>query len=1232
MNRFFWSRYKLVIVIAFFLTFGFFSASKASLNEQINYQGKLTDTSNNPVADGDYNLKFQLCADSGCSSVLWTETRTSTNKVAVSNGLFSVLLGSVSSLSSVDFNQSIYLEVSVGGTGVPSWEVLLPRKLLGAVPSALEAKKLSGKTVDDFAQLAENENVSGVWNFSSILSITANSVSPALTVLQTGFGNGIDIGDGVATTSISADGIMVEGNIDVTGYFSVNGANVSQYFINSDGTPGSVWMASGGGVGHWATTSSLGFGSSSLPSGSTGQTLAYGSSGWEATSTLYVIGTSLFNATTTFGSSVISEDGMFVSGVASGNSGSVELLSNTGFESSASSISPWSVMATSGSASYNISTSSPSPYAGNNHLILYSGAMSNYAVLGQTGLSNPGSTAMTVSFYGVGEVGGEKLRIALIGDNCGDGSWTYNFTMFSWDCVNFNGASYSLYAKDFTMTAAYAPYSVTFTSLPAASSTSGLTIDVMVGSSDPGTYHGQNIAVDNFSLSYYNASVSTAFILNASSFSATSTNDTLLSVRSNGTEKLNLTSDGDLTLSGDLDVTGVFVMNGTNVGQYFISSAGTSGYLWQSDGSGAGTWISTSSLGILPSGSSNQTLSYGASGWEATSSLQLSYLSVQNKAGIGTSAPSAVQLEVMSNAVGQLKLSYDSSNFATFEVDSSGFLNLTPSSTASSFTDGFNLSWPPNGWTTGGSANWQQSVVSTQEGIGAAQSGTITDNQSTWIDIDVETASGNVTFWWKASSEANYDYLQFCYDSDLTCSRTSGSIAGISGNQDWVQVTYAVTAGTHSFRWLYAKDTSAANGSDAGYIDNVTFPTVGGQTSLVVNSNGSFTGKLLVGTTTEFVSSNGYQLQVDSGSVDGDGIAVNGHIIASSYITGTTTVDLAESYPVLADCKLDNSCPEPGDVVCSNYTSSSYYIEKCTKSSSRKVLGVITTNPGFVLGGRSDDLLIDSQDFISRAVALAGRVPVKISMPTGTIEVGDEITVSDIPGFATKAIEPGRVMGTALLPFNPLISGATGTLEIFVNPHWSIGNIEEKDIPVDLPDFSSTSTPTILDKFTLTIENSLQKLGMVIKNGVAKLKELFVDKIFVRQLCVGETCIGEQQLKDLLEKNQVTRLQIIEAGSSTTMNDSAVSSSDVIFSDSTSSFSVFSSSTEVVNSSNNPSVSEPVSTNIISPELAPNTENILPPIFTNVEAVSTETTIQASAPQSSPASAVSAPVLSETNN
>ncbi|NVN97200.1 hypothetical protein HXX01_03140, partial [Candidatus Nomurabacteria bacterium] len=126
----------IAIILSPFSPLVSYRKAEAVFNKQINYQGKLTTTANVAVANGTYNMEFKLY-DSG-SSLLWTETRTGANKVQVTNGLFSVLLGEVNALTGVDFNQSLCLGVNIGGTGTPGWDgEMTPRKKLGAVPAAI---------------------------------------------------------------------------------------------------------------------------------------------------------------------------------------------------------------------------------------------------------------------------------------------------------------------------------------------------------------------------------------------------------------------------------------------------------------------------------------------------------------------------------------------------------------------------------------------------------------------------------------------------------------------------------------------------------------------------------------------------------------------------------------------------------------------------------------------------------------------------------------------------------------------------------------------------------------------------------------------------------------------------------------------------------------------------------------------------------------------------------------
>ena len=100
-------------------------------------------------------------------------------------------------------------------------------------------------------------------------------------------------------------------------------------------------------------------------------------------------------------------------------------------------------------------------------------------------------------------------------------------------------------------------------------------------------------------------------------------------------------------------------------------------------------------------------------------------------------------------------------------------MNLEDSGAAINITEDFEGSFPPEGWTTSGNAVWTQtSSITPHSGTYCAMSGDITDSESSYIET---TASGNcvLTFWWKVSSELDYDYLQF-YINDVLQDEISG--------------------------------------------------------------------------------------------------------------------------------------------------------------------------------------------------------------------------------------------------------------------------------------------------------------------------------------------------------------------------------------------------------------------------------------------------------------------------
>lgn len=116
-------------------------------------------------------------------------------------------------------------------------------------------------------------------------------------------------------------------------------------------------------------------------------------------------------------------------------------------------------------------------------------------------------------------------------------------------------------------------------------------------------------------------------------------------------------------------------------------------------------------------------------------------------------------------------------------------------------------------WITGGEANWFVETTNTYDGISAAQSGHIIDNQTSFLQTTIPS-DGQVSFFWKVSSEQDHDYLTFYING---IARDS-----ISGEVDWTQDSYSVYAGD-VLRWEYSKDGANSAGADAGWLDQVLY-------------------------------------------------------------------------------------------------------------------------------------------------------------------------------------------------------------------------------------------------------------------------------------------------------------------------------------------------------------------------------------------------------------------------
>ncbi len=125
------------------------------------------------------------------------------------------------------------------------------------------------------------------------------------------------------------------------------------------------------------------------------------------------------------------------------------------------------------------------------------------------------------------------------------------------------------------------------------------------------------------------------------------------------------------------------------------------------------------------------------------------------------------------------------------------------------------LPWEPGG----GAADW---FISGDAGEGSwcAQSGDVSDNQASRLEVTLSvTATSEISFMYRVSSEAGYDFLRFYVDD--------AELAAWSGQQDWDEFNTTVSSGEHTFSWVYEKDYSVSNGSDCGWVDYIVFPALG---------------------------------------------------------------------------------------------------------------------------------------------------------------------------------------------------------------------------------------------------------------------------------------------------------------------------------------------------------------------------------------------------------------------
>ena len=154
------------LLFLFFLIIPFSVHSLTVFPQTVNYQGYLTDSSGQAITSS-LNMTFRLHTTDTGASFEWEETQL----INVTNGLFSVELGSITPLDPSYFDNPLYLAITVD-----SEPEMTPRKaitLTGYAIKSYEANLLDGASATDLDQSAH------VIDFSNPHSVTPAQIGAA---------------------------------------------------------------------------------------------------------------------------------------------------------------------------------------------------------------------------------------------------------------------------------------------------------------------------------------------------------------------------------------------------------------------------------------------------------------------------------------------------------------------------------------------------------------------------------------------------------------------------------------------------------------------------------------------------------------------------------------------------------------------------------------------------------------------------------------------------------------------------------------------------------------------------------------------------------------------------------------------------------------------------------------------------------------------------------------------
>ena len=135
--------------------------------------------------------------------------------------------------------------------------------------------------------------------------------------------------------------------------------------------------------------------------------------------------------------------------------------------------------------------------------------------------------------------------------------------------------------------------------------------------------------------------------------------------------------------------------------------------------------------------------------------------------------------------------------------------------------------------------NWQQGsypweITNSQAHTGtysARSKNNLSNRRSSELSLSwTSVVDDSISFWYKVSSEQDYDIFYFYMDG------TSKLEASGTDVTTWQRASFPVPAGTHTFKFAYTKDRYATSGSDCAWIDDISLPLAGTSTRFLYDT------------------------------------------------------------------------------------------------------------------------------------------------------------------------------------------------------------------------------------------------------------------------------------------------------------------------------------------------------------------------------------------------------------